>query len=288
MPRGQLTNPHNCCAPCSRQATANALLLPPTPHSWAKLSCSLSNLSPHPVFRSNPSGLAVSVWTSSSKTSRSTFRRTRAAKAVCSAPYIFHRTRFACSFLPARTSHRGVSGIQNSMQNCMAAGSAPSPTIHLHPCKRVEKTQPMTYATTCPTVMNNVDITTSLPRKGLGESSDMYNGTTKDALPTAKPTMERPMIIPQTPVVQACHEAPSIKRTSAPRTTVLRPRESARMPESGEASRAKREVQDVIRDLSSVVSGREERSEPMETSVEDITPVLRNNCQNALYSCCLY
>lgn len=43
---------------------------------------------------------------------------------------------------------------------------------------------------------------------------------------------------------------------------------------SGEARSAKNEVHDVMRLLSSVVSGREERSLPMETSVEEMTPVL--------------
>lgn len=43
---------------------------------------------------------------------------------------------------------------------------------------------------------------------------------------------------------------------------------------SGEASSAKNEVHDVMRLLSSVVSGRDERSVPMETRVEDMTPVL--------------
>lgn len=56
--------------------------------------------------------------------------------------------------------------------------------------------------------------------------------------------------------------------------TDLRPRESARMPVSGEAISAKKDVADVMRDLSSVVSGLDERSEPMDTRVEEITPVL--------------
>lgn len=42
----------------------------------------------------------------------------------------------------------------------------------------------------------------------------------------------------------------------------------------GDARSAKSEVHDVIRLLSSVVSGREERSKPTEMSVEDMTPVL--------------
>lgn len=43
---------------------------------------------------------------------------------------------------------------------------------------------------------------------------------------------------------------------------------------SGDASSAKNEVHDVMRLLSNVVRGRDERSEPMDISVEDITPVL--------------
>lgn len=42
----------------------------------------------------------------------------------------------------------------------------------------------------------------------------------------------------------------------------------------GEARRAKKEVALVMRDLSRVVRGREERSLFMEMRVEDITPVL--------------
>jgi hypothetical protein len=46
------------------------------------------------------------------------------------------------------------------------------------------------------------------------------------------------------------------------------------MPVIGEARRAKKEVHDVTRLLSRVVRGREERSEPMDMRVEDMTPVL--------------
>ena len=42
----------------------------------------------------------------------------------------------------------------------------------------------------------------------------------------------------------------------------------------GDASSAKKDVHDVMRLLSNVVRGRDERSEPMDMSVEDITPVL--------------
>lgn len=54
----------------------------------------------------------------------------------------------------------------------------------------------------------------------------------------------------------------------------FRPRVSARTPVTGETSSAKKDVADVMSDLSRVVSGRVDRSEPMETRVEDMTPVL--------------
>lgn len=54
----------------------------------------------------------------------------------------------------------------------------------------------------------------------------------------------------------------------------LRPRESARRPEMGEARSAKKEVELVIRDLSRVVRGWWEREEFMDMRVEEITPVL--------------
>ena len=57
--------------------------------------------------------------------------------------------------------------------------------------------------------------------------------------------------------------------------THLLPNLSAKEPATGLATRAKRLVQDVTRLLSSVERGRFERSEPIDTSVEDITPVLR-------------
>ena len=53
-----------------------------------------------------------------------------------------------------------------------------------------------------------------------------------------------------------------------------RPRASARMPVSGEARSAKKDVDDVMRDLSRVVSGRWDKDELIEIRVEDITPVL--------------
>lgn len=49
---------------------------------------------------------------------------------------------------------------------------------------------------------------------------------------------------------------------------------SARTPVRGEKSRAKKEVDDVMRDLSRVVKERFERSVEIETRVEEMTPVL--------------
>lgn len=82
-----------------------------------------------------------------------------------------------------------------------------------------------------------------------------------------------PMIIPATLPVRACHKAPTAKSTSATRTTDFLPRRSASTPASGLAIRAKRLVEDVIKLLSRVDIGRD-RSDPMDTRVADITPVL--------------
>ena len=123
--------------------------------------------------------------------------------------------------------------------------------------------------------MKRLLTTTSRPLKGLGLSSEIYKGTTNDALPTAAPTMDRPAIIPSTVLVHACNSAPSMKSISATRITVLRPYVSARIPVKGDARSAKNEVQDVIKLLSRVVRGREERSVFIDMSVEEITPVLR-------------
>jgi hypothetical protein len=61
---------------------------------------------------------------------------------------------------------------------------------------------------------------------------------------------------------------------SAINMILLRPSASARTPVSGEARSAKNDVDDVIKDLSSVVSGRLDRDEFIEIRVEDMTPVL--------------
>jgi len=116
---------------------------------------------------------------------------------------------------------------------------------------------------------------TSLPLHFAGASSEIYKGTTKLALPTARPMTERPRIMPHTLEERDCHRAPTMKRASATRMTRLRPSPSAMSPEIGLARSAKREVADVMKDLSRVVRARSERSEPMETRVEDMTPVLQ-------------
>lgn len=112
----------------------------------------------------------------------------------------------------------------------------------------------------------------SRPLKGAGESSAMYNGATKLPAPTARPTAERPTIMPGTEEVTACMTAPRMNAASARSTTRLRPRASARMPDMGEMSSAKRAVADVMRDLSRVVKGCP-RELLIETRVAEITPV---------------
>lgn len=135
----------------------------------------------------------------------------------------------------------------------------------------------MIYATTCPPVMNKALTVTSLPLDALGASSLMYIGTTKLALPTAAPTILLPSIMPHTVVENACINAPATNRTSAIKMMLRRPSASASIPVSGDASSAKNEVDDVISDLSSVVSGRWDSDVPMDIRVEEITPVLHYN-----------
>ena len=101
-----------------------------------------------------------------------------------------------------------------------------------------------------------------------------YIGDTKLDAPTARPTILLPTIIPQTSEVTACHREPMINRTSAIRITRLRPNLSPKIPPNGLATSANKLVLDVIRLLSSVVRLRSERSEPMATNVDEITPVL--------------
>ena len=175
----------------------------------------------------------------------------------------------------------------------MMAGVAPSPTIHLHPCSCADSIHPTTYAVTCPAVMNSILSVTSLPRNAEGDSSEIYlsshqpmllsascapkrsySGTTRLAPPTANPTILRPPTIPHTLSVHACHNAPMVNSTSATRMAVFLPTLSARTAVMGLAMRANKLVQDVTRLLSTVVKGRAERSEPIDTRVEEMTPVL--------------
>lgn len=160
------------------------------------------------------------------------------------------------------------------MKNCSNAGAAPRPTIQRHPFGCVEYSQPMMYATTCPPVMKRLLTVTSLPLDALGASSLMYMGTTKLALPTAAPTTLLPSIIPHTVVEKAWTSAPATNKTSAMSMMLRRPSASASTPVSGEASSAKKDVEDVMSDLSRVVRGRWERDVPIDMSVEEMTPVL--------------
>src|SRR5271170_5225892 len=139
------------------------------------------------------------------------------------------------------------------------------PTIQRQPPGMLEKSHPITYATTCPPVVKSGDTVTRRPRRWLGDSSEMYNGTIGLAPPIARPTKPRPSIISHTELATACHNAPAVNNTSANSMTILRPNLSAKTPEIGLAIKAKRLVADVMRLLSKVVSSREERSVPMET-----------------------
>ncbi len=89
--------------------------------------------------------------------------------------------------------------------------------------------------------------------------------------------------MPATVVVRACQRAPRTNKTSATRITLFRPSLSASILATGLARRAQRLVQLVIKLLSSVPRGRWERSEPMQTRVEDMTPVLNGgSCHHML------
>jgi hypothetical protein len=258
-------------------AIMSALRFPPMPTNCAKLSCTLSTFAAHPCL-AGPMTLPPTA-SSSSIISLSTFLSTLSTSLFASTPslpsYTCINTRLAFSFCPLLARYRGVSGMKNNKQNCTNAGNAPSPTIHRQPWSFVENNQPTIYATTCPPVINRLEIVTIRPLHGPGDSSPIYSGTTKLALPTAAPTTPLPAIMPHTLPVQACHSAPTTKRMSAVSMMVLRPSASARTPDSGETRSAQKEVAEVMRDLSRVVRGREERSELMETRVEDMTPVLQ-------------
>lgn len=85
--------------------------------------------------------------------------------------YTFINTLLALSSFPICTSHLGVSGIPTNKPNCTTAGIAPTPTIALHPCGNLAKTQPSTYATTCPPVINKLCTVTNRPLNSAGASS---------------------------------------------------------------------------------------------------------------------
>jgi hypothetical protein len=160
------------------------------------------------------------------------------------------------------------------------AGTAPRPTIHLHPPSTCEKAHPMRYATTCPPVMNRLETVTNLPLHCAGAISEIYSGVTKLALPTARPITLLPRIIPHTVVLKACHTAPSTNSASARSITLFLPNPSANSPDTGETRRANSDVLDVIKLLSRVVNALPLRLEPTDTRVEDITPVLYHRAIN--------
>ena len=146
-------------------------------------------------------------------------------------------------------------------------------------------------------VTNKIFNVTNCPRHDDGESSAMYLcplqrcapgskpahgqastyiGTSRLAPPTARPTTLRPTIIPATDEVMACHKAPPMNKMSATKTTRFRPIRSANTPAAGLATRAPKLVQEAMKLISRIV--REcPRSLPMETKVEEITPVLKTS-----------
>jgi hypothetical protein len=211
----------------------------------------------------------------SSSISRSIFCTSPRTMLWLSSPYILASTCVAFSRCPALTSHRGVSGIPRSDTNCNTAGTAPKPTIHLHPCGISENSQPTTYATTCPPVMNSTLTVTKRPRQPAGLVSAIYSGVRPLAAPIPSPTMARPSTMTGTVPATASMRAPATKSTSERRMTGLRPSASASRPERGDATRAPTDVMEVIRLLSSVDNGALERSLWIETRVDDMTPVLK-------------
>lgn len=266
---GSLTKPQSCCRPCSKQAIVKALLFPPIRNSSVKALCiRLNHVTDLPGTKARFCLLAASSSSISLSIARSTFSTIEMAP-----PYTLLSTTRASCVSPFLTSHLGVSGRKIKSTNCRAAGAAPRPTIHLHPWGFDDNIHPAVYATTWPNVTKRILKVTKPPRKVDGESSEIYSGTTKLALPTARPTILLPPIIPHTLVAIACHRAPMMKRTSATTITPFRPSLSARMPARGLAMRANRLVHEVMRLLSRFVNGRE-RSGPIDTRVEEITPVL--------------
>lgn len=82
-----------------------------------------------------------------------------------------------------------------------------------------------------------------------------HSGTIRLPTPTPKPTTVRPITILPTLPARACHRAPRMKRTSATQMTPLRPMRSASNPANRPPTNAPSDVEDVIRDLSHVVTG---------------------------------
>lgn len=133
-------------------------------------------------------------------------------------PFTLNTTILASAFLPILTSHRGVSGMNTTITNCTAAGAAPNPTIHRHAVSlgpNVDSSQPVTYATIWPSVMNSTFVVTSLPLCAAGLTSAMYSGTTKLAAPTPMPMTHRPTTMTATVRARDCTTAPMMKRISA-------------------------------------------------------------------------
>lgn len=135
----------------------------------------------------------------------------------------FMSTFLARSSCPVCNNQRGVSGIRNNSTSCTNAGTAPKPTMSLHPCGSLARTHPNTYATTCPPVMNNDCTVTSLPLNSAGANSVIYSGTAPLAIPTAAPTNALPTTIVQTYVATAWITAPSTNNNAGTRMTLFRP-----------------------------------------------------------------
>jgi hypothetical protein len=85
--------------------------------------------------------------------------------------------------------------------------------------------------------------------------------------------------MPATVELTACSRAPITNNPSAARITRFRPNESARRDAKGETSSAKREVHEVMMDLSREVSALLDNEVPIDTSVAEMTPVSSSKSQ---------
>lgn len=154
-----LTKPQSCCSPCSKHAIASArLFLRTLKISWKE---SGSTEDGRPSLRR-----LVACSSSRTSISMSFSVASTAREEPVSCPETLAMTSRAADDRPALTSHRGVSGIRNRIQSCMAAGRAPSPTIHRHAVSfepYSPNSQPTIYATTCPRVMKTTVVVTSRP-----------------------------------------------------------------------------------------------------------------------------